>query len=144
MARRTVWLMCVMAVTAIAQEETDTMIPAEKIPWAEEAPGQPQRLGRLWGERSEGPAGTLLRVPAGFVAPVHTHTADYRAVVIRGTWRHWYTEDKTDDAPPLEAGSYWTQRANQWHADACISDTPCIILLINEDPYETVLKRAVP
>jgi quercetin dioxygenase-like cupin family protein len=134
--------LCLMAIvaSAVAQEPPEVMITAERIPWAEEAAGQPQRLGSLWGRRSGGPAGTLLRVPAGFVAPVHTHTADYRAVVIEGRWRHWYTQNKSDEAPPLAPGSYWTQTANIWHADACVSDTPCIILLINEDPYKTIVK----
>jgi hypothetical protein len=60
----------------------DSYLPAGKIPYLAEAPGQPQRLGALWGERATGPAGTLLKVPGKWRAPVHAHTADYRAVVI--------------------------------------------------------------
>jgi len=39
----------------------------------------------------------------------------------------------------LPPGSYWTQKADQMHLDACISDTECVILLINDDPYTTYL-----
>lgn len=140
MAARIVAFLLVITAGTAAQQMGDVMTSASHIAWAEEVPGQPQRLGALWGTRSRGPAGTLLRVPAGFVAPIHSHTADYRAVVINGVWRHWFTEDKSDAAPPLEPGSYWTQTANRWHADACVSETPCVILLINEDPYKTVVK----
>jgi len=114
-------------------------VPAERIPFAFEAPGQPQQLGPLWGRRAAGPAGTLLKVPAGFRAPIHAHTADYRAVVITGVWTHWVPETNEGQGLELRPGAYWTQKADQMHGDACVSDTECVILLINEDPYETYL-----
>lgn len=129
-----------LVATAFAQEPEETLAPAEEIPWVVEAPGQPQRLAKLWGERSTGPAGTLLRVPGGFVAPIHSHTADYRAVVIEGTWKHWFDENTEGEAVELRPVSYWTQTADQWHGDACVSETPCTILLINSDPYETTVR----
>jgi quercetin dioxygenase-like cupin family protein len=122
----------------------NTYMPAEKIPYAVETPGQPQRLGPLWGIRAKGPAGTLLKVPAGFRAPVHAHTADYRAVVIKGRWTHWVPETSEGKGIELLPGAYWTQKADQMHADACVSDTECVILLINEDPYITYLPNRRP
>jgi quercetin dioxygenase-like cupin family protein len=119
----------------------NTYVPAEKIPYAIEAPGQPQQLGPLWGKRAEGPAGTLLKVPAGFRAPIHAHTADYRAVVIEGQWTHWVPETGEGKGIELSPGSYWTQKADQMHADACVSETSCVILLINDDPYRTYLPK---
>jgi hypothetical protein len=130
----------IFSASVVAKPAADTMVPAQRIPWAIEAPGQPQRLGALWGVRSTGPAGTLLKVPGGFVAPVHTHTADYRAVVIDGVWKHWPEGASKDKAVALRPGSYWTQKARKWHADACVSKAPCTILLINTDPYRTILK----
>ena len=35
--------------TAFAQDPEETLVPVEKIPWEVEAPGQPQRLGKLLG-----------------------------------------------------------------------------------------------
>jgi hypothetical protein len=134
--------LAILSSLASAKTASDTMVPAQKIPWVVEAPGQPQRLGKLWGDRAIGPAGTLLKVPGGFVAPVHMHTADYRAVVIEGTWKHWPERGSKDKAAALRPGSYWTQKARLWHADACVSKTSCTILLINTDPYKTVLKSA--
>jgi hypothetical protein len=82
----------------------------------------------------------MLKVPGGFVAPVHMHTADYRAVVVEGIWKHWPEGASQARALALRPGSYWTQKARKWHADACVSKAPCTILLINTDPYQTVLK----
>ena len=115
------------------------LIPAERVPFAFEAAGQPQQLGPLWGVRAEGPAGTLLKVPGGFRAPIHAHTADYRAVVISGRWTHWVPGSGEGQGSELRPGSYWTQRADQMHGDACVSDSECVILLINQDPYRTYL-----
>jgi hypothetical protein len=130
-----------LSASASARPMEQAMVPAENIPWVVEAPGQPQRLGALWGRRATGPAGTLLTVPGGFVAPVHTHTADYRAVVIEGVWKHWPEGASKDKAIALRPGSYWTQKARRWHADACVSKAPCTILLINTDPYRTIVKK---
>jgi hypothetical protein len=132
--------LAVLGTSVSAKAPSDVMIPVEKIPWAVEAPGQPQRLGALWGHRATGSAGTLLKVPGGFVAPVHTHTADYRAVVVEGVWKHWPEGAGKDQAIALRPGSYWTQKARQWHADACVSKTSCTILLINTDAYKTIVK----
>jgi quercetin dioxygenase-like cupin family protein len=119
----------------------NSFLPAAAIPYAFEAEGQPQQLGSLWGDRAVGPAGTLLKVPGGFRAPIHAHTADYRAVVIEGRWAHWVPETGEGERIELAPGSYWTQRADQPHADACVSATECVILLINDDPYVTYLPQ---
>jgi hypothetical protein len=119
----------------------DSYLPVDKIPYVAEAPDQPQRLGALWGERAKGPAGTLLKVPGNFRAPVHAHTADYRAIVIKGLWAHWQMGGGEATKIVLPVGSYWTQKANEMHDDACLSDTECVILLINDKPYETYLPK---
>ena len=115
----------------------DTRIPAEEAPYRIEVPGQRQQLASLWGERASGPAGTLLKVPGGFVAPVHAHTASYRAVLVEGRWRHWLPDQPQGN--DLLPGSYWTQVKDQPHVDACVSDTSCVLLLVNDDPYTTYL-----
>jgi hypothetical protein len=128
-------------VTGQAFALEDSYLPAGNIPYVAEAPDQPQRLGALWGERSKGSAGTLLKVPGNWRAPVHAHTADYRAVVIQGLWAHWQMDGGEATKVELPPGSYWTQKANEMHDDACLSDTECVILLINDTPYETYLPK---
>jgi len=46
-------------------------IPVDKLPWYREAPNIPAELAPLWGDRSNGEAGTYFRVPAGWEAPLH-------------------------------------------------------------------------
>jgi hypothetical protein len=69
-------LVAMLAVSGQAFALEDSYLPADKIPYVAEVPDQPHRLGPLWGERAKGPAGTLLKVPGNWRAPVHAHTAD--------------------------------------------------------------------
>ena len=139
--KRSICLIVAMAAPAMtfaADEATpgNRYLPADSIPWVEEA-GAPVQLGALWGDRAIGEAGTLLRTPAGFRSGAHSHTADYWAVVIEGAWEHWVPSTGEGAGLRLESGSHWTQVKTQLHEDACVSDTPCVILLLNKTPYAT-------
>jgi len=112
-------------------------LPADRLPWYQEAPSVPVKLAPLWGDRAKGEAGTLLNAPAGFKSGLHSHTADYWAVVVEGTWEHWVPSTGEGKGIRLTPGAHWTQIRTQWHEDACVSSTPCTIFLFNKDPYIT-------
>ena len=112
-------------------------VPVDKLPWYREAPSLPVELAPLWGDRSKGEAGTYLRVPAGFEAPLHYHTADYWALVVQGEWEHWVPSTGEGKGIRLAPGAFWTQVKDQPHRDKCVSANPCIIFLFNRGPYET-------
>jgi hypothetical protein len=116
-------------------------VPADKLPWYHEAPNIPAELAPLWGDRSKGEAGTYLRVPGHWVAPLHYHTADYWALVVQGEWEHWVPATGEGKGIRLTSGAHWTQVKDQPHKDACRSATPCVIFLFNRDPYETKLVK---
>lgn len=111
-------------------------VPADRVPWVGEG-SAPVELGALWGDRSQGEAGTLLRTPAGFRAGLHSHTADYWAVVVQGAWEHWVPSTGEGTGIRLERGAHWSQVKTQLHEDACVSDESCIIFLFNKKPYVT-------
>ena len=117
-------------------------IPAEKLPWYREAPSLPVQLAPLWGDRSKEEAGTLLQTPPGFASGPHSHTADYWAVVVQGTWKHWVPSTGEGVGLTLERGAFWTQKHTQLHEDACVSKEPCIIFLYNKNPYVTQFPSA--
>jgi hypothetical protein len=124
---------------ALAQDRAtpgNHYLPADSIPWVGES-GAPVELGALWGDRARGEAGTLLRTPPGFRSGLHSHTADYWAVVVQGVWEHWVPSTGEGRGIRLGSGAHWTQVKTQLHEDACVSDVPCTIFLFNKTPYVT-------
>lgn len=113
------------------------MVAAPDLNWTRPDPTAPYSLAKLWGDFNSGQAGVLLRLPGGFKGPVHAHTADYRAVIISGTWIHVVTETGEGKGVRLGPGSYYTQRANQMHQDECVSSEPCVFLRFTESDYKT-------
>ena len=48
------------------------------------APGV--KIADLWGDHTKGAYGAITKFPAGFVAPLHTHTNSMKIVIISGTF----------------------------------------------------------
>ena len=66
--------------------------PAPKFTAAEEVKWDDQgglKLATLFGDYKKGPYGGLLKLPAGFTSPLHSHSGTYEAVEISGTSSHW-------------------------------------------------------
>jgi hypothetical protein len=61
-------------------------MPFTSLKWEPAGPGSPLTVAPLWGgDRTKSrDHGFLLKIPAGFEAGGHTHTADYHAVAIQG------------------------------------------------------------
>jgi beta-alanine degradation protein BauB len=98
--------------------------------------GGPQ-LGTLWGDKAKGPHGSLLRLPAGFVSPEHTHTGTYEAVVISGT----VTNVETGAAEiPMEAGSFYRQSGKTKHVTKCIGKEECTLYVTQIAGFDFLTK----
>ena len=109
----------------VAQGKAVNM-PASAMKWAPYAPGNPLQVAALWGDRTKGDYGMLLKMPAGFEAGRHSHTGDYHALAIQGTWVHTNEGGKPVDLAP---GSYVLQPGKQVHNDSCKGSTDCILLV---------------
>src|SRR5262252_7619469 len=67
-----------------------------------------------------------LKLPAGAKPGLHSHTADYHAVLISGAHKHWQPGEEKK-AKVLAPGSYWYQPGKQAHGDECTGSEPCIV-----------------
>ena len=135
------WPVAAIALSSMAMASDRTTpgnryLPANETPWAGEA-GAPVELGALWGDRAKGEAGTLLRTPPGFRSGPHSHTADYWAVVVQGSWEDWVPSTGEGRGIRVDEGAHWNQVKTQHHEDACVSDVHCVIFLFNKAPYVT-------
>ena len=106
------------------------LVPPSGLKWAPVDPSNAAgpELAIVTGDLQKG-GGFFLKLPAGFKPPLHTHTADYHAVVISGAPRHWIAGEEKK-AQPLGLGSYWFQPGGQPHGDECPGKEPCLLYIV--------------
>jgi quercetin dioxygenase-like cupin family protein len=90
-------------------------------------------LAKLWGDPAKGAYGAIEKFPAGFSAPLHTHSADHKIVILSGTWIHG-EEGKPEVR--LGPGSYLFQPANQKHSTACDAASECVFFIESNRKFD--------
>ena len=86
-----------------------------------------------YGDLAHGAHGTFVKMPAGFVSKVHTHTDDYWGVVIEGVAVNG-KPGSPDVALPV--GSYWFQKGHERHVTKCISPSECIFFISQNGKFD--------
>jgi hypothetical protein len=86
-----------------------------------------------YGEWAKGEHGTVFRFTPGFVSPVHTHTYDYYAVVIKGEMENYEVGVEPIKMGP---GSYWYQRGKKADTTVCLSKEPCLIFIVQSQKFD--------
>jgi len=92
-----------------------------------------------YGDLGHGPHGTFIRMPPGFVSPVHIHTQDYWGVVVSGVAVNGLPAS-VDVALP--AGSYWFQKGGERHVTKCISPNECLFFISQQGKFDYVADAA--
>jgi quercetin dioxygenase-like cupin family protein len=111
------------------------LMPAASMKWTELDPNAPGvMIANLWGDHTKGAFGALNKFPAGWSAPLHTHTHDMRAVVVSGTWIH------TPEGKPevrLGPGSYFMQPGGSYrHVSACDKASECVVFIESNGAFD--------
>ena len=92
-----------------------------------------------YGDLAHGAHGTFIKMPAGFVSKVHTHTDDYWGVVISGV----AVNGKPGSVDlPLPVGSYWFQKGGESHVTKCISPNECIFFINQKQKFDYLVDGA--
>jgi hypothetical protein len=86
-----------------------------------------------YGDLAHGAHGTFIKMPAGFVSKIHTHTEDYWGVVISGVAVNGLPGSE-DVALPV--GSYWFQKGGERHITKCISPNECIFFISQHGKFD--------
>lgn len=94
--------------------------------------------GPVYGNLGKGPHGTFIRMPAGFVSPVHNHTGAYWGIVISGVAANGLPGAADVELP---AGSYWYQKGGEAHVTKCLAGHECLFFISQDTPFDYV---AVP
>ena len=122
------------SVTLLAFAKESVHIPVESLKWFATGIG-PMQAAVAYGDMGKGGHGTFLKMPGGFVSPVHLHSNEYHAVVLSGTIVN--SEVGQPDIT-LRPGSYWFQVGNVKHVTKCVASEGCMVFLTQPDKFDFV------
>ncbi|HEY5945560.1 MAG TPA: DUF4437 domain-containing protein [Kofleriaceae bacterium] len=111
---------------------------AEEVKWDDV--GGP-KLGSLTGDYKKGPYGALMKLPAGFTSPMHSHTGAYEAIEIQGTSSHWLKGEDGTKAKKMTPGSYWMMPGKLEHISSCAPGTDCIFYVWQKTKFDFVAAK---
>jgi len=125
-----------------ATATTPIFIPASDLKWNDLDPtGAPGvKVVDLWGDHQKGAFGALLKLPAGFTVPLHTHTYAMKVVFLSGTYLQ--TPEGKQEVR-LGPGSYMMQPGGNYkHITSCDTASECVFFVESEGPFD--LKVVAP
>ena len=112
------------------------VMPASDMKWTDLDPGAPGvKVADLWGNHAaSGAFGALFKLPAGFAAPLHTHTYDMKVVIVSGTYIQ-APEGKPEFR--LGPGSYFMQPGGDYrHTTTCDKASDCVFFVEGKGPFD--------
>jgi anti-sigma factor ChrR (cupin superfamily) len=96
------------------------------------APGV--KVASLWGDYAKGAFGAYFKLPAGFAAPLHTHTTAMKVVFISGTYIQ-APEGKSEVR--LGPGSYMMQPGGNYrHTTSCDKASDCVFFVESSGKFD--------
>jgi hypothetical protein len=106
----------------------------------ENAPGV--QLATLWGDPGSGAFGAYMRLPAGFNAPLHTHTHAMKVVFVSGTY---IQEPDGRPVVHLSPGSFMMQPGGDYrHRTSCGTDTDCVFFVESGGAFDLFVVEDAP
>jgi anti-sigma factor ChrR (cupin superfamily) len=109
---------------------------ADNLTWTDLDPiGAPGvKVADLWGDHRKGAFGAFLKLPAGFVTPLHTHTHMMRVVFLSGTYIQ-APEGKPEVR--LGPGSYMMQPGGDYrHTTSCDKSAECVFFVESTGSFD--------
>ena len=137
MTARTVAAIAVsLMVSGVAAQESPVVRPAADLKWTDLDPtGAPGvQVADLWGDHTKGAFGAFFKLPAGFAAPLHTHTHAMKVVIVSGTYLQ-APEGKSEFR--LGPGSYLMQPGGDYrHTTSCDKTSACVFFVESSGAFD--------
>lgn len=122
--------------SSAAAEAVPVVTPAADLKWTDLDPaGAPGvKVATLWGDVGKGAFGAFFKLPAGFAAPLHTHTHDMKVVFVSGTY---IQAPKGQPEFRMGPGSYLMQPGGSYqHITRCDQAAPCIFFVESDGAFD--------
>ena len=121
------------AITLAAGNASSTVTPKPDVKWSDAGiPGVSSAA--VQGDMKSGPSHFYLRYAAGFVAPLHHHTADHYVTTISGLLV--LSVDGVEHRLP--PGSYFALLGGKPHAGRCEGSEACVMFVDARAPWDVV------
>jgi len=112
------------------------VMPAGDVKWTDLDPtGAPGvKIADLWGDHAKGAFGAFIKLPAGFEAPLHTHTNAMKLAIVSGTYIQM-PEGKPEFR--LGPGSYLMQPGRNYrHTTSCDKASDCVFFVESKGKFD--------
>jgi beta-alanine degradation protein BauB len=91
------------------------------------------------GDAMKGAHFAYLKLPAGFVSPVHSHSSDYWAVLVQGKMTHWAADGGNEaEAKPLGVGDLTFMPAKTEHISKCFPGADCVMAVYQKGKFDFI------
>jgi hypothetical protein len=125
-----------------AASSQPVFLSPDNIKWTDLDPkGAPGvKIADLWGDHAKGAYGAYIKLPAGFTAPLHTHTHAMKVIFVSGTYI------QSPDGKPevrLGPGSYMMQPGGNYrHITTCDKAADCVFFVESTGPFDLKIVEA--
>ena len=111
-----------------------TLVAVEELKWVD-VPNTPAKTATVMGDSAKGPHAAFLKLPGGFSAPLHSHTADHHVVVVAGTLT---LTPEGGAAKKLGPGSWFEFTGKKKHVTTCEVGADCVLFSVAKGPWDLV------
>jgi len=122
------------AQTPPAAASKASLVAAGELKWVD-VPGTPAKMATVKGDATKGPHASFIKLPAGFSAPLHSHSADHQVAVVAGTLT---MTPEGGAAKQLGPGSWFEFTGKKKHVTTCDPGADCVLFIVAKSAWDLV------
>lgn len=116
------------------------LMAASDLKWVDPPNSPPGvKMAVLWGDPAKGGHGAMQKLPGGFSAPLHYHSAGHHVVVVAGTLLLAPEGEAEKSLPP---GSYFSFTGKKKHTTKCAPGADCVLFVDSGGAWDVVMADA--
>src|SRR5262245_51795911 len=131
-----------MAATPAAKQPAPaasaTLVGADELKWVD-VPNTPAKMATVKGNAAKGAHASFIKLPGGFSAPLHHHTADHHVAVVSGTVT---LTPEGGAAKSLGPGSWFQFTGRKKHLTACEAGADCVLYVVSSGAWDLIPAEA--
>ena len=113
---------------------TASLVAAGELKWVD-VPDTPAKMATVKGDAAKGPHASFIKLPAGFSAPLHSHSADHDVVLVAGTLT---MTPEGGTAKKLGPGSWFEFTGKKKHVTTCDAGADCVLFIVAKAAWDLV------